>query len=167
MYTNSNESGENIHRNTNTQPIQINARAEEQGRNNVSVDDITFKDIPQNQTQSKEHQNEELQRNQVIENKSIITIENQLTEFRKKQQEKFTKIKKPHVSPKSNENLYKWDRNTTLIVDDSMLSGIEERRISQRDRKVKVKNFPGAKIDDMYDYIKPLLKKCPDNTWWG
>ena len=39
-----------------------------------------------------------------------------------------------------------------------MLSGIEERRISKRDRKVKLKNFPGATIDDMYDYIKPLLK---------
>ena len=44
-----------------------------------------------------------------------------------------------------------------------MLSGIEERRISKRDRKVKVKNFPEATIDDMYDYIKPPLKKCPDN----
>ena len=84
-------------------------------------------------------------------------VENQLTDFRKKQLEKFTKIKKPHVSPKSNENLHKWDRNTTLIVGDSELFGIE-RRISKRDRKVKVKNFPGATIDDMYDYIKPLLK---------
>ena len=44
-----------------------------------------------------------------------------------------------------------------------MLSGIEERRISKRDRKVKVKNFPGATIDGMYDYPIPLLKKCPDN----
>ena len=44
-----------------------------------------------------------------------------------------------------------------------MLSGIEERRIAKRNRKVKVKNFPGATIDDMYDYIKPLLKKFPDN----
>ena len=49
-----------------------------------------------------------------------------------------------------------------------MLSGIDERRISKRDRKVKVKNFPVATIDDMYDYIKTvknyqLLKKCPDN----
>ena len=43
-----------------------------------------------------------------------------------------------------------------------MLPGIDERRISKRDRKIKVKNFPGAKIDDMYDYIKPLLKKCSD-----
>ena len=44
-----------------------------------------------------------------------------------------------------------------------MLPGIEERIISKRGRKVKAKNFPGATIDDMYDYIKPLLKKCPDN----
>ena len=41
-----------------------------------------------------------------------------------------------------NENLQKWGRNTTLIVADSMLSGTEERRISKRDRNVKVKNFP-------------------------
>ena len=44
-----------------------------------------------------------------------------------------------------------------------MLSRIEERGIAKRDRKVKVKIFPGATIDDMHDYIKPLLKKCPDN----
>ena len=36
-------------------------------------------------------------------------------------------------------------------------------KISKRARKVKLKNFPGATINDMYDYIKPLLKKCPDN----
>ena len=142
MDTNSNESGENIHKNTNTQPIQINATAEEQGRNNVTVNIIMYKDIPPNQTQSEEHRNEELQQQVVIESKSIITIENRLTEFRKKQEEKFTKIKEPHVSPNSIENLHKWDRNTTLIVGDSMLSGIEEKRISKRDRKVNVKKLP-------------------------
>ena len=26
-----------------------------------------------------------------------------------------------------------------------------------------LKNFPGATIDDIYDNIKPLLKKCPDS----
>ena len=79
-----------------------------------------------------------------VENTSINAIENQLIEFRQKEQEEFTQIKKPHISPNSNENLQKWSRNTTLIVGDSMLSGIKERRISKRDRKVKVKNFPGA-----------------------
>ena len=85
MHTNSNKSGENIHKNTNTQPIQINAIAEEQGRNNIKVNNIMYKDVLLNQTQSKKHWNEELQQHQVIENRSIITIENQLIEFRKKQ----------------------------------------------------------------------------------
>ena len=44
MQANSNESGKNIHKNTNTQLIQINATTEEQGRNNLTVDDITYKD---------------------------------------------------------------------------------------------------------------------------
>ena len=87
-------------------------------------------------------------------------IENQLIEFRQKQQEKLTQIKKIHISPNSNENLQKWSRNTTLIVSNLMLSGIEEKRISKRDRNVKVKNFLGATIDDMYGYIKPLLKNA-------
>ena len=26
-----------------------------------------------------------------------------------------------------------------------------------------MKSFPGATIEDMYDYLKPLLKKCPKN----
>ena len=29
--------------------------------------------------------------------------------------------------------------------------------------KVKIKDFPGATIDDLHDYIKAVLKKCPDN----
>ena len=62
-----------------------------------------------------------------------------------------------------NENLQKWSKDINLIVDDSMLPGIDKRRISKRERKVKIKNFPGATIDAMYDYVKPLLKKCPDN----
>ena len=77
MHTNSSESGENISKNTNTQPIQINATAEEQGRNNM------YKYIPLNQTHSEEHRNEELQQHQVIENRSTTTIENQLTKFLK------------------------------------------------------------------------------------
>ena len=93
MDTNSNESGENIHKNTNTQPIQINATAEEQGRNNVTVNIIMYKDIPLNQTQSEEHRNEELQQQVVIESKSIITIENRLTEFVRNRKRSLQKLK--------------------------------------------------------------------------
>ena len=105
MHTNSNKSDENIYKNTNAHPTQINGTAEEQGNENLTVEDNTYKDISRNQTQCEEHRNKELQQNPDIGNRSIITIENQLTEFRKKHQEKFTQIKKPHILPNYNEKL--------------------------------------------------------------
>ena len=83
----------------------MNATAEEQSRNNVTIDDITYQDIPLNQTQGKEHWDEKLQRHQVIEKRSIITIKNQLTEFRKKQQRSLQKLK----------NLYHLNQMKTFI----------------------------------------------------
>ena len=147
MYRNSNEPGNNFYETTNAQPVQINATAEKrpfqtQNRNNLTVENNTCKDITESQTQSEGLRKEETQQYRDIENRPIITIENQLIEFRQKQQEKFKQIKKPHISPNSNKNLLKWSRNTSLIVGESMFSGIDKRRISKRDRKIKVKNFP-------------------------
>ena len=42
------------------------------------------------------------------------------------------------------------------VVGDSTVSGIEENRISRQWRKVKVKSFPGAAIEDIYDYMTTL-----------
>ena len=65
---------------------------------------------------SKERRNEETQYHRDIENRQINTIEKQLIEFRQKQLEKFAQIKNPSISPNSNENLQKWNRNTTLTL---------------------------------------------------
>ena len=59
---------------------------------------------------------------------------------------------------------HKWSKNTTLIVGDSMISGIDETGISRKGRVVKVRPFSGATIEDMYDYLKPMLRKCPENV---
>ena len=44
-----------------------------------------------------------------------------------------------------------------------MITGVNERMISRKGRVVKVRHFSGATIKDMYHYLKPILKKCPDN----
>ena len=44
-----------------------------------------------------------------------------------------------------------------------MISGIDQKRLSIKGRIVNVQPFLGAAINDMYDYIKPLLKKAPAN----
>ena len=42
-----------------------------------------------------------------------------------------------------------------------MITGVDETMIS---RVVKVRSFSGAAIEDMFDYLKPILKKCPVNV---
>ena len=43
-----------------------------------------------------------------------------------------------------------------------MIAGLREAKLS-RNRKVKIRFFPGAKMKDFYYYLVPLLKKKPDN----
>ena len=52
-----------------------------------------------------------------------------------------------------------WPNKTILIAGDSTIQGLEERRL--RKFNVKIRSFPGARIDDFYDYLKPLIKKEP------
>ena len=54
-----------------------------------------------------------------------------------------------------------WPTITTLITGSSIMSGIQENRLKRYKAKVRV--FPGAVIDDMFDYLAPLLKKKPTN----
>ena len=58
----------------------------------------------------------------------------------------------------------KWRKNTTLIVGNSMISGIDQQLLSVKERIIKVRSFPGSTINDKYDYIKLLLKKNPDSV---
>ena len=57
--------------------------------------------------------------------------------------------------------VYKWPSGTILIAADSICNKLDEKRLS-RNNRVKVRSFPGATINDMYSYIKPLLEKQPD-----
>ena len=68
----------------------------------------------------------------------------------------------PIIENARSSSIRQWKKGTTLIVSDSMLAGIEEKRIPGN-WSVKVRIFPGATTHDMYDYLKPLLKKNPDN----
>ena len=50
-----------------------------------------------------------------------------------------------------------------MSVGDSLLPGTEKKIIWRRDRQNKVRYFLGVTIDDMYENVKQLLKKSPDN----
>ena len=54
-----------------------------------------------------------------------------------------------------------WPKNTTLIIGDSIIGGVEENKL--KTYGAKVKSHGGATVDDLHDYIAPLLKKQPAN----
>ena len=56
-------------------------------------------------------------------------------------------------------NVHLWPNGTTLITGSSILLGVEESRLKKYN--VKIRPFPGATVDDMFDYLIPLLKKEP------
>ena len=57
-----------------------------------------------------------------------------------------------------------WRKGTTLIAGDSILYGIDEKKIC-RNGSVKVRVFSGTTIEDPRDYyLKPLLRKQPSKV---
>ena len=57
---------------------------------------------------------------------------------------------------------YFFTEGTYLIGKNSMLAGIFENCLRYEKLKAKVRYFPGARPDEMCDYMKPLLRKLLD-----
>ena len=55
-----------------------------------------------------------------------------------------------------------WPSGTCTIVEDSMINGIDEKRLSQKFGNIKVFHFSGARIEDLNLYIVPIIKNKPD-----
>ena len=70
-----------------------------------------------------------------------------------------------HFCKKSNKSVkaHTWPKGSCLVIDDSMLEGLDERKMSSK-RVVKVRKFPGGTTDDMYHYLMALIQKQPDNV---
>ena len=74
----------------------------------------------------------------------------------------------PNTSPNPSENdpsdqsTGEQKKGTTLIVEDSMISGLREAKLS-RNRKVKVRFLLGVKTEDLMFHLIPWLNKKPDN----
>ena len=55
-----------------------------------------------------------------------------------------------------------WPKNTVLIAGDSMIGGVQGKRMSSR-FNVQVRSHPGATTIDMHDHLSALLRKRPDH----
>ena len=62
----------------------------------------------------------------------------------------------------SNKQVKKKARNSVVIVGDSIIKQVDQRKMSSN-KTVKVRSFPGATIEDMADYSRSLLRNNPSS----
>ena len=63
--------------------------------------------------------------------------------------------------PRKNEQRQK-DRKTVIIAGDSMIQHVHGWEMSNTEVSVAVKSFSGARIDDMNDFLQPIIRRSPD-----
>ena len=119
---------------------------------------------------SKENNDE----NNNISNTCITSIKSQLELVREEKhdiylKQKISEYNSKEKNDKANNNetsgnfKHAWSAGTCLIVGDSMLTGIDEKRLSRNNQVVKVRDFRGATSDDLKHHLAPLLKKKPEH----
>ena len=60
-------------------------------------------------------------------------------------------------------NTTKSDKKVTVIAGDSIVKNLQGWRLSDTNNHVVVKSFAGATIEDMEDYLKPIIRKRPES----
>ena len=66
-----------------------------------------------------------------------------------------------YLKNQGNSQNHSWEKGTTLIIGDLILSGLGEYKMSKR-KSIKVRTFPGATIGDTKFFITPHLRKSSD-----
>ena len=99
----------------------------------------------------------------VIEVGQTVKLSNQQCNTRKEIQTSPTENTNNADNNTVQQNSEEWRKGATLILEDSITSGLIEKKMS-RNRKIKVRYFPEAKIKGMYQYAIPLLEKKLENT---
>ena len=124
----------------------------------IIMEDIFDKNKTKNDVNNTTNNNQSLDNDVERVRKKAIKVENQLKEIRKSLPQRYQNVqRKPNNQNQSEckiEDKSKWRKNTTLIVGDSMVSVIDQQRLSVKGRIVKVGSFPGATIIDMDDYTR-------------
>ena len=65
------------------------------------------------------------------------------------------------LSKQKHQGLY--PSGTTVIIGNSIINGVIEKRINKKNRPVKGRNFHGATVTDMEHYLIPIIQKKPSN----
>ena len=117
----------------------------------------------QNPPKENIHQKKKTKQIDKIEN----NINKQLTEIRHNKHEIYLQSKnlernRNQTNNEERQDVRQWPRGTVAIIGDSMVSGLKQELLSNKNHQVKVRCCRRTTVEDMFDYGKPILKRKPD-----
>ena len=129
-------------------------------KNTLSAKVLQNVKIHQKKTSIKKKDSKQIDKNE-------NNINKQLTEIRHNKHKIYLQSKnlernRNQTNNEERQDVHQWPRGTVAIIGDSMVSGLKEELLSNKKHQVKVKCCRGATIEDMFDYVKPILKRKPD-----
>ena len=79
--------------------------------------------------------------------------------------------KQSHSSGKPENDIIKiksnFDSKTKImIVGDLLVEYLRRNESSSKKKNIKVITHPGSTTEDMLDYIKPIARRKPNNSYW-
>ena len=79
------------------------------------------------------------------------------------QSDETCKVQEKTASSRKPENSSRNKKPEVYIVGDSIIRNLKGNLMS-KNKTVKVRSFPGSTIDDMTDFIKPILRRAPESV---
>ena len=87
-------------------------------------------------------------------------MQDQLEEVKKKAKEEFyASIKSFSKDDNTSRSEDLYHRKTIVIAGDSVINGVFEDRLRRKNHVGKVRNFPGANVEDMRRNLIPIIRK--------
>jgi hypothetical protein len=69
---------------------------------------------------------------------------------------------RPNAIELNSQNRKEKTKRSVLIAGDSIIQHVHGWELSNEDYNVAVKSFSSSKLEDMKDYLKPLIRRKPD-----
>ena len=129
-------------------------------KNNLSLKVLQNVKIHQKKTSIKKKDSKQIDKNENNINKQLTEIHH--NKHKIYLQSKNLERNRNQTNNEERQDVHQWPRRTVAITDDSMASGLKEELLSNKKHRVKVRCCRGATVQDMFDYVKPILKRKPD-----
>ena len=129
-------------------------------KNNLSLKVLQNVKIHQKKTSIKKKDSKQIDKNENNINKQLTEIHH--NKHKIYLQSKNLERNRYQTNNEDRQDVHQWPRGTVATIGDSVVSGLKQELLSNKKHQVKVRCCRGTTVEDMFDYVKPILKRKPD-----